>query len=132
MRNANFGYAKFITMYRRITIALLGLIVAIGPTLAFAGDPPPESKRKIVEIVKPTYPQIARTMRISGTVKLEATVGRNGKPKLVDAKCGHPTLIKAAVDAVRDWRWEPGPLETVEPVEMTFSPDSQTGSMHLR
>ena len=71
-------------------------------------------------------------MRISGTVKLEATVGRNGKPKLVDAKGGHPTLIKAAVDAVRDWRWEPGPLETVEPVEMTFSPDSQTGSMHLR
>jgi TonB family protein len=131
MRSVNFGYANFITMCRRITIALLCLIVAIGPTLVFAGDPP-ASKRKIIELVRPSYPQIARTMRISGTVKLEATVGRNGKPKLVDAKGGHPTLIKAAVDAVRDWRWESGPLETIEPVEMTFTPDSQTGSTGLR
>jgi TonB family protein len=107
-----------------IAIALFALTVSTEPTVAFAIDPPAD-KRKIVELVKPSYPQIARTMRISGTVKLEATVGRDGKAKLVDAKGGHPTLIKAGVDAVRNWRWEPGPRETKESIEMTFTPDSQ-------
>jgi TonB family protein len=112
-------------MLRRTTIVLLLLAAVVGPTLAAAGDDSPDGKRKIVSLVKPTYPQIARTMRISGVVKLEATVGSDGKPKLVDVKGGHPTLIKAAVDAVNSWRWKAGPHETKEPIEMTFAPDSQ-------
>lgn len=112
-------------MLRWIAISVIALLVVNGPALAAAGDPVATGKRKIVEIVKPSYPQMARTMRISGTVKMEATVGRDGRPKLVEVKGGHPTLIKAGVDAVRNWRWEPGPHETKEPIEMTFTPDSQ-------
>ena len=112
-------------MMRWTAIPLLSLALAAGPTLAFAGDHPADGKRKIVSLVKPPYPQIARTMRISGIVKLEATIGSDGRPKRVDVKGGHPALVKAAVDAVRTWRWEAAPHETKEPIEVTFTPDSQ-------
>jgi TonB family protein len=112
-------------MMRRTAIALLLLATTAGPALAIAGDDPADGKRKVVSLVKPTYPQIARTMRISGVVKMEATVGTDGKPRLVDVKGGHPALVKAAVDAVTNWRWKTGPRETKEPIEMTFTPDSQ-------
>jgi TonB family protein len=112
-------------MIRWTSIVLLALLVINGPTLISGSDSPANSKRKIVSQVKPFYPQMARTMRISGTVKVEATVGRDGRPKLVEVKGGHPTLIEAGVDAVRNWRWEAGPRETKEPIEMTFTPDSK-------
>ena len=110
---------------RWIAIALLALTVAAGPRLAAAGEHSADSKRKVINLVKPSYPQIARTMRISGTVKMEATIGSDGRPKRVDVKGGHPALVKAAMDAVRSWRWEAAPHETKEPIEVTFTPDSQ-------
>ena len=108
-------------MTRSIPTALLALYIAIGPILAPAADRPTDHRRKLIEMVKPYFPQIARTMRLSGTVKMEVTVGRNGVPKLVDVKGGHPALIKAAMDAVYNWRWDVGPRDSVEPVEVTFA-----------
>ena len=112
-------------MMRRIALVLVVFAVAIQPTPTFARDQPADGKRKIITQVQPIYPQMARTMRICGTIKMEASVGRDGRPKLVDVKGGHPTLIKAGVDAVSNWRWAPGPNETKESIEMTFTPDSQ-------
>jgi TonB family protein len=112
-------------MMRWTAIALLALAATFAACAAVAADHPTESKRKILNRAMPFYPQIARTMGLSGVVKIEATVGNDGKPKLVDVKGGHPVLAQAAVDAVRNWRWEPSARETKEPIEVTFAPGSQ-------
>jgi TonB family protein len=112
-------------MARRIAIALLALTATFAALCAFAADHPTESKRKLVNRVMPFYPQMARTMGLSGVVKIEAIVGNDGNPKLVDVKGGHPVLVQAAVDAVRRWKWEPASHETKEPIEVTFAPESQ-------
>jgi TonB family protein len=97
--------------------------IAIWSTPVYANSSPVEGKRKIVNMVTPAYPNIARTMRIAGTVKMEATVSRDGKAKIVDVKGGHPALIKSAVEAVHNWRWEKGSRETKESIEMIFDPN---------
>lgn len=112
-------------MMRWTAIALLALAATFATHAALAADHPLDSKRKVVNRVMPFYPQIARTMGLSGVVKIEVLVGNNGNPRLFDVKGGHPMLVQAAVDAVRKWKWEPASHETKEPIEVTFAPDSQ-------
>ena len=70
----------------------------------------------------PVYPSLARTMNISGIVKLEVTVAANGTVKTAEVRGGHPVLSDAAIGAVLKWRWEPAAHETREPVEVRFAP----------
>jgi TonB family protein len=79
------------------------------------------SKRRIVERVTPAYPDLARSMALSGTVKIEALVLPDGSVKSIEVKGGHPVLTQAAANAVRHWKWEPSARETHEAVEVKFS-----------
>jgi protein TonB len=67
--------------------------------------------------VDPPYPQLARTAHISGTVELRAIIGRDGNVRSVEVLSGIPLLARAAVDAVRQWRYRPTLLNG-EPVEV--------------
>jgi len=82
-----------------------------------------EGERKVVNRVMPEYPAIARSLHLSGVVRVEATVASNGSVKSVEVKGGHPLLVKAAQDAVYKWKWVAAPRETKEPVEVRFAPD---------
>lgn len=102
---------------------LLAFSAVLLPVASAVGEEGNVENRKIINIVQPSYPEIARTMRIAGSGEMEATVGRrDGKPSRIEVNGGHPALIKAAVDAVHGFRWEVGPHETKEPIEMVFSP----------
>jgi TonB family protein len=79
--------------------------------------------RKVINRVVPQYPQLARSLRIEGTVKLLAVVAPNGKPTSTRVMGGHPVFAKAAVDAVEKWKWTPAPEETREVLEMHFRPE---------
>jgi TonB family protein len=79
--------------------------------------------RKVINRVVPQYPQLARSMRIEGTVKLLAVVAPNGKSTSTRVMGGHPVFAKAAVDAVEKWKWTPGPEETREVLEIHFRPE---------
>jgi protein TonB len=59
-------------------------------------------------------------MNVSGAVKLELIVGANGQVKSVKPLGGHPLLIDAAQNAVKQWRYEPG-SEGTEVVEIRFN-----------
>ena len=76
--------------------------------------------RKIKLKVTPQYPELARRMNVSGAVKLELIVAANGQVKSVKPLGGHPLLIDAAQNAVKQWRYEPG-TEATEIVEIHFS-----------
>jgi TonB family protein len=55
----------------------------------------------------PTYPALARTARVQGTVVLAAIIDADGRVSQVTAKKGHPMLIPPAIEAVRKWRYKP-------------------------
>ena len=72
---------------------------------------------KLVNRVQPVYPPLARQTRISGTVKLHAIIGKSGNVEQLQVVSGHPLLVQAALDAVRQWRYQPTLLNG-EPVEV--------------
>ena len=72
---------------------------------------------RLVNKVQPLYPPLARQTRISGTVKLHAIIGKDGSVQQLVMVSGHPLLVQAALDAVRQWRYQPTLLNG-EPVEV--------------
>src|SRR5580658_8365720 len=90
-------------------LLLLGGWVAPGAPLAFGQG---ELNRKVKSKVAPLYPELARRMNISGVVKIMVTVAANGTVKDAKLVGGHPVLANAALDAVKKWRFETGPVES--------------------
>ncbi len=60
-----------------------------------------------IKHVNPVYPDVALQARVQGVVILEATIGRQGRVTAVRVLRGIPLLDQAAVDAVRQWVYEP-------------------------
>lgn len=75
---------------------------------------------------QPEYPSIARQMRQQGIVRLEAIISRDGLIEDLKVISGHPLLVRAALDAVRQWRYRPTMLngqavEVITTIEVTFT-----------
>lgn len=118
---------RFTTVRRWIIIAVLGLgalTVMLHPLPAIAQEEVKtgELSRKAKSRVAPIYPDIARRLSITGTVKLAVVVSPNGVVKSSKAVGGHPVLVNAAMDAVRQWKFEAAPTESSGIVEITFQP----------
>ena len=79
-------------------------------------------KAKLIERVQPEYPDEALKSRITGTVRLHIILEKDGTVKQVEVVSGHPLLVQAAVDAVRQWRYQPTTLNG-EPVEVDTTVD---------
>jgi len=72
--------------------------------------------------VKPVYPPIAQSARVSGVVIIEATIGADGKVKDAKVLRSIPLLDQAALDAVKQWAFTPTLLNGVPvPVIMTVT-----------
>ena len=67
--------------------------------------------------VKPTYPPLARQAHIQGTVVLQAVISKDGSIENLHVISGHPMLVPAAMDAVKQWKYKPYFLNG-EPVEV--------------
>ena len=61
---------------------------------------------KLTNKVTPMYPPLARQTRISGTVRLHAIIAKNGTVEQLEVISGHPLLVQAALDAVRQWKYQ--------------------------
>ncbi|MDD5542744.1 MAG: energy transducer TonB [Acidobacteriia bacterium] len=71
----------------------------------------------LISAPKPSYPALAKSARIQGTVVLAAIISKQGTVENLTVVSGHPLLIQAALDAVRQWRYRPTVLNG-EPVEV--------------
>lgn len=71
----------------------------------------------LVHKVTPVYPQIAIITKQQGAVVLHAIIGRDGSIQQLQAISGPPLLIKAAMEAVGQWRYKPYMLNG-QPVEV--------------
>jgi len=81
---------------------------------------------KLVNMVRPLYPPLAKQARISGSVLLHAIIAKDGSVIQLEVVQGHPLLVQAALDAVRQWRYQPtllngDPVEVDTTVTVVFS-----------
>jgi periplasmic protein TonB len=106
------------------SIGLPGSVGPASPVIPVAPKPvakPPITSQmmegNLIYRVQPTYPALARSARIQGSVVLRAVISRGGTIENLQVLSGHPLLVKAAMDAVRQWRYRPYILNG-EPVEV--------------
>jgi len=79
-----------------------------------------ESKRKVKTKTAPMYPELAKRMNVSGRVKIEVVITPDGRVKSTRVVGGHPLLVQACQDAVKEWKFVPAPEETTQVVEFEF------------
>jgi TonB family protein len=81
---------------------------------------------KLVSQPRPVYPVEAKQARIQGVVQLSATIGKDGAVQHLEVINGHPLLVQAAMDAVRQWVYQPTllngqPVEVVTQIDVNFT-----------
>jgi TonB family protein len=109
---------------RILAVCLLVILAtAIGGTVSLRAQIAelPESKRKVRVLVKPQYPELAKKLSLAGLVKIEVTIGPDGKVKRTHIVGGHPVLATEAEKAAMQSEFEPGPKETTEIIEFKFT-----------
>jgi len=74
---------------------------------------------QLISSVPPVYPQLARSQRVSGDVKIDALIDENGRVTSMKVVGGPVLLHQAAMDSLRQWKYKPATL------------DGKAVSMHL-
>src|SRR6202050_2427710 len=118
-----------------------GFGVAVGTGVALGGGilntappPPPKAAPTRIKVggqvqaanllhqVLPVYPAIAKTGHVSCTVGLHAVIAKDGTIQELQYVSGPALLMRAAMDAVHEWRYHPTMLNG-EPVEVDTTID---------
>ena len=71
----------------------------------------------LIKSVDPVYPPVARQMHLQGAIQLQATIGKDGSITSVKLLNGDAVLGRAAMDAVKQWKYKPYYLDD-QPVEI--------------
>jgi protein TonB len=118
---------------------VLGSILG-GVPAALPPPPPPPKKEapqrirvggnvqqaKLIRQPRPVYPALAKQARIQGVVKLSAIIARDGTIQHLEVLSGHPLLIPSALEAVKQWVYQPTllngePVEVVTQIDVNFT-----------
>jgi TonB family protein len=117
------------TIGRSLLSTVLGLwVITAGtgilylPAMAQENVKTDELSRKPKTRVAPVYPDVARRMGVYGIVKLSVVVAPNGTVRSSKVIGGHPVLVNAAMDAMKQWKFESAPTESSGIVEFKFQP----------
>ena len=123
---------------------VLGGIIGSVPSAAPPPPPPPPKKEekpatpqririggsvqqaKLVRQPHPVYPPLAKQARIQGQVKLSAIISKDGTIQKLEVISGHPLLVPAALEAVKQWVYQPTLLngeavEVVTQIDVNFT-----------
>jgi TonB family protein len=79
-----------------------------------------DTGRKVKNKVLPVFPELATRLSVTGKVKLEVVITPDGRVKSTRVVGGHPILVQACQDAVKDWKFVPAPEETTQVIEFDF------------
>ena len=116
----------------------LGGVFRVGGGVSASTVPPPADgtrritiggnvqQAKLVLQPKPAYPPLAKQARIQGVVHLQAVIGKDGSVISLAVISGHPLLIQAALDAVRQWVYQTTllngePVEVLTQIDVNFT-----------
>jgi protein TonB len=80
----------------------------------------------IIRAPRPVYPQLAKQARIQGTVRFTAIIGKDGTVQNLELVSGHPLLVSAAQEAVKQWVYKPTtlngePVEVITQIDVNFT-----------
>ena len=96
-------------------------VTAVPPSDALKVGGVIKTPKKLVN-VSPRYPDDALQAKVQGEVVLDVVVDANGVPTDVQVSQSVPMLDAAAIEAVRQWRYEPTLMNGVAvPVVMTVT-----------
>lgn len=117
-----------------------GLTIYIHPRIRWMPPPPPPAPAdtarirvggsvqavKLISKPVPKYPAMAKAAHIQGTVSLETIIGKYGTVQNLTVISGHPLLVPAALEAVRQWVYQPtllngNPTEVETEIDVNFS-----------
>ncbi len=120
-----------------------GVIGGIISSVAAAPPPPPPKVEKpvtpqrirvggnvqaanLIRKVTPVYPPLAKQARVQGTVRFTAIISKDGTIQQLQLVSGHPLLVQAAQDAVKQWLYKPTllngePVEVVTQIDVNFT-----------
>src|SRR5579862_7150303 len=71
----------------------------------------PLTRRPVRHMVTPAYPELAKKLNLTGTARIEVTIGSDGVVKHTRVIGGHPVLAAEAERAAEKSTFEPGPAE---------------------
>jgi len=119
---------------------VLGGIIGSVPSAAPPPPPPPPKaaalqririggsvqQAKLIRQPHPVYPPLAKQARIQGTVKLSAIISKDGTIQHLEVISGHPLLVPAALEAVKQWVYQPTllngePVEVITQIDVNFT-----------
>ena len=97
------------------------ILLAMG--LSFAGATlQAQESRKALNNPTPVYPETARQFRLSGVVKVQILIAPDGQIKDVKVIGGHPLLVNAVQDTLKNWKYAPASNETTATLVFNFHP----------
>jgi TonB family protein len=87
---------------------------------------PEQAEQNLIKKVAPVYPPLAKQVRIQGKVRLQVVISKTGTVDSVNVVSGHPLLVQAAINAVKQWQYAPfladdQPVAVSTEVEVPFS-----------
>lgn len=80
----------------------------------------------LIKKVTPVYPPLAKQARIQGTVRFTAIISKDGTIQNLQLVTGHPLLVPAAQEAVKQWMYKPTllngePVEVITQIDVNFT-----------
>jgi TonB family protein len=113
----------------KLRVRTIGLAVALlvstsaslVPKVRAQETSPDTAKRKVKTKIVPDFPPLARQLNVTGKVKIEATISPDGRVTSTKVVGGSPLLVSSALDAIKKWRFEAAPKESVEIIEFDFN-----------
>ena len=81
-----------------------------------------QETRKALNSPTPTYPETARQFRLSGVVKVQVVIGPDGQIKDAKVIGGHPLLVNAVQETLKNWKYTPASSETTATLVFNFRP----------
>jgi TonB family protein len=98
-----------------------GALLAMALSLGVANLQAQES-RKVLSNPVPVYPEVAKRMRLVGTVKVQIVIAADGRIKDKNFIGGHPVLVSAVEETLKNWKYAPASGETTTQLEFNFHP----------
>jgi len=107
-------------------VPVLGSAGQVSTDVAASVHLSPETAQVLSRPVEPSYPLLAKQMKVQGAVVLEALIGKQGAIEDLRVLSGPAILSSAAMEAVKQWRFKPyfqngRPVETQARITVNFT-----------
>ncbi len=106
--------AKLTKLTARTFLAMVLLLTAL--------DLPAQETRKVISNPTPAYPETAKRFRLTGVVKVQVVIAPDGQIKSTKVIGGHPLLVNAVEETLKNWKYAPANAETTASLEFNFHP----------